>query len=93
LTVEDPEGHELDALRALGASFAARRVLEIGCGDGRLTRHYAEQAASVVAIDPDADAIADFRRQFPAFDARAVGIDDLVLPDHSVDIALFAWSL
>ena len=27
------------------------RVLEIGCGDGRLTRKYAEKAAGVVGID------------------------------------------
>lgn len=47
----DPEGEELDALRAL-APVDGLRVLELGCGDGRLTFRYAEPAASVLA-QPD----------------------------------------
>jgi 16S rRNA A1518/A1519 N6-dimethyltransferase RsmA/KsgA/DIM1 with predicted DNA glycosylase/AP lyase activity len=89
---EDPEGHEIEALDAV-VSFAARRVVEIGCGDGRLTRHYASLADSVTAIDPDADAVADLARCLPTVDARAVGVDGLVLAPQSVDIVLFAWSL
>ena len=91
--VEDPEEHEIAALRAAGASFASCRVLEIGCGDGRLTRRYALDAASIVAIDPDGDAIEELRRSLPGVDARAMGVEDLVLPDRTVDIVLFAWSL
>jgi 16S rRNA A1518/A1519 N6-dimethyltransferase RsmA/KsgA/DIM1 with predicted DNA glycosylase/AP lyase activity len=89
---EDPEGNETAALDAL-ASFVSRRVVEIGCGDGRLTGHYAPVAGSVVAIDPDADAVADLAREWPAVDARAIGVEALVLPRHSVDIVLFSWSL
>jgi len=89
---EDPEGNETAALDAL-ASFASRRVVEIGCGDGRLTSHYAHIAGSVLAIDPDADAVADLARELPAVDARVIGFDELVLPPESVDIVLFAWSL
>jgi 16S rRNA A1518/A1519 N6-dimethyltransferase RsmA/KsgA/DIM1 with predicted DNA glycosylase/AP lyase activity len=89
---EDPEGHEIVALAAT-VSFASRRVIEIGCGDGRLTRRYAHSAASVTAIDPDARAVADLARELPQVDARAVGIDGLVLPPQSADIVLFAWSL
>jgi 16S rRNA A1518/A1519 N6-dimethyltransferase RsmA/KsgA/DIM1 with predicted DNA glycosylase/AP lyase activity len=91
--VEDPEDHELAALDAVAVSFASRRVLEIGCGDGRLTKRYAADAASVVAIDPDADAIAELRRELPGVDARAIGVEELDLADHSVDVVLFAWSL
>jgi 16S rRNA A1518/A1519 N6-dimethyltransferase RsmA/KsgA/DIM1 with predicted DNA glycosylase/AP lyase activity len=93
LIVEDPEEHERAALDALGPSFAACRVLEIGCGDGRLTRRFAAVASSVIAIDPDADAIGELRSALPRVDARAVGIADLHLPDASVDIVLFSWSL
>ena len=31
--------------------------------------------------------------QFPTVDARAVSFADFELPPHSVDVALFAWSL
>lgn len=90
---EDPEGHEVAALARVVPSFAGLHVLEIGCGDGRLTRRYASHAASVMAIDPDPEAINDLRRELPGVDARALGVEDLRLPPHSVDLVLFAWSL
>jgi 16S rRNA A1518/A1519 N6-dimethyltransferase RsmA/KsgA/DIM1 with predicted DNA glycosylase/AP lyase activity len=89
---EDPEGHETAALDGL-VSFASCRVVEIGCGDGRLTSHYARSARSVIAIDPDAEAIAELAREMPTVDARAIGADELLLPAQSVDVVLFAWSL
>jgi 16S rRNA A1518/A1519 N6-dimethyltransferase RsmA/KsgA/DIM1 with predicted DNA glycosylase/AP lyase activity len=89
---EDPEGHEIAALDAV-VSFASRRVVEIGCGDGRLTRRYAHIARSVTAIDPDADAVADLMRDLPMVNARAAGIDECVLDPASADVVLFAWSL
>ena len=90
---EDPEGFEIDALDAVVPSFASLRVVEIGCGDGRLTRRYAQTAQSVIAIDPDAAAIAKLAAELPHVDARAISVDELVLPPQSVDIVLFAWSL
>jgi 16S rRNA A1518/A1519 N6-dimethyltransferase RsmA/KsgA/DIM1 with predicted DNA glycosylase/AP lyase activity len=90
---EDPEEHEIAALGAMAASFAGCRVVEIGCGDGRLTRRYAHAAESVLAIDSDADAVARLAGTLPNVDARAIGVDQLVLPPQSVDIVLFAWSL
>jgi ribosomal protein L11 methylase PrmA len=52
----DPEGAHLAALRRLGA-FVGRRVLEFGCGDGRLTLGIAPAAESVFAFDADAEAV------------------------------------
>jgi 2-polyprenyl-3-methyl-5-hydroxy-6-metoxy-1,4-benzoquinol methylase len=89
---EDPEGHEIAALDGW-VSFASCQVVEIGCGDGRMTSRYARSARSVIAIDPDAEAIAELARELPAVDARAIGVDELVLPPQSVDLVLFAWSL
>ena len=91
--VEDPEGHERAALTRMLPSFAGLRVLEIGAGDGRLTRRYAAGTVSIVAIDPEADDIAVLRDELPEVDARAIGVEDLVLPDASIDVVLFAWSL
>jgi 16S rRNA A1518/A1519 N6-dimethyltransferase RsmA/KsgA/DIM1 with predicted DNA glycosylase/AP lyase activity len=90
---EDPEGHETTALDAV-VSFSGRRVLEIGCGDGRLTARYSSRAASVIAIDPDAEAVAALAdERLPNVDARALPVDQIDLPPHSIDVVLFAWSL
>ena len=90
---EDPEGNEARALSRMVPSFTGLRVLEVGCGDGRVTRHFATDALSVVAIDPDADAIAALQADWPAVDARAIGVADLELPPRSIDVAIFSWSL
>jgi 16S rRNA A1518/A1519 N6-dimethyltransferase RsmA/KsgA/DIM1 with predicted DNA glycosylase/AP lyase activity len=55
--VLDPEGAHLAALRRL-QDFTGARVVEVGSGDGRLTPGIAERAASVLAFDPDEDAVA-----------------------------------
>ena len=91
--LEDPEQNESRALFRMVPSFAGLRVLEIGCGDGRVTRLYAGSAAAVVAIDPKAESIEALRADWPAVDARAIGIEDLHLPAHSFDAVIFSWSL
>jgi 16S rRNA A1518/A1519 N6-dimethyltransferase RsmA/KsgA/DIM1 with predicted DNA glycosylase/AP lyase activity len=90
---EDPELHEIAALEAVVPSFRGCRVLEIGCGNGRLTRRYSLTTKSVIAIDPNEDAIARLAGTLPNVDARALGVDELALSPNSVDIVLFAWSL
>ena len=90
---EDPEGYEIQALAGT-VSFAGRRVLEIGCGEGRLTARYAADAAQVIAIDSDAEAVAALAaEQIPNVVARALGVEQLDVPPHSADVVLFAWSL
>jgi 2-polyprenyl-3-methyl-5-hydroxy-6-metoxy-1,4-benzoquinol methylase len=93
----DPEGAHLDALHRL-ADFAGQRVLELGCGDGRLTVPIAREAASVLAFDPDAASIEEARDSLPAELAAKVeyrvasGVEVEVEP-HTFDLALFSWSL
>ena len=77
MVVIDPEQHELLAVTERLPAVPGR-VLEIGCGDGRLTRRYSPRAASVVAIDPDASLIAAFRE---------AGVDPNVEPPHPSDPA------
>jgi ubiquinone/menaquinone biosynthesis C-methylase UbiE len=94
---QDPERAEVLALETMLPDLLGRRVLEIGCGDGRLTRRYAERAGSVLAIDPDPARIAAFEHDKPIgrVAARAAGIldADLNLPDRSFDVIIFSWSL
>lgn len=61
----DPENSERRALFEL-ADFSDKHVLEIGCGDGRLTWRYAEKAAHVTAIEPNTEQIALAREQLPS---------------------------
>lgn len=93
----DPEGRELLALAAMAPDLAGRRVLEVGCGDGRLTRRYAHRAGTVLAIDPDPSRIAALERDRPAgrVTARTAGFldEDLNLAPRSFDAIVFAWSL
>jgi predicted RNA methylase len=64
MPILDPEGAHPAALQRLG-DFAGRRVLEMGCGEGRLTLGIAADAAHVFAFDPDTDALAPGMRCQP----------------------------
>src|SRR4051812_17713965 len=95
--VLDPEGARIAALRRL-SDFRGQRVLELGCGDGRLTRAIAPEAASVLAFDPDADAIERARRSLPAALAERISFRcasgrDIELEHSTFDLVFFSWSL
>lgn len=93
----DPEGVELRTLRRL-APVDGLRVLELGCGEGRLTFQLARAAASVVAVDPDEERVVSARRSLPLELAgkvsfRVAGAAEVEAPGRRFDLALFAWSL
>jgi 2-polyprenyl-3-methyl-5-hydroxy-6-metoxy-1,4-benzoquinol methylase len=95
--VLDPEGAHLAALRRL-ADFDGRDVLELGCGDGRLTVGIAADAASVLAFDPDADAVDKARRSLPSDLAERVAYRvasgaEIEIQPTSFDLVVFSWSL
>ena len=96
-SVLDPEGAHLAALRRL-ADFRGCRVLELGCGDGRLTRGIAPYAASVLAFDPDREAVEQARQSLPARFVERVAYrvasgNEIELERHSFDLVVFSWSL
>ncbi len=93
----DPEDTETRALHDY-VDFNSKRVLEIGCGDGRLTWRYADRAASVVAIDPDSDDIATAIEDCPdnlrhKIEFRVARLKELEVPSEKFDLALLSWSL
>ena len=95
--VLDPEGAHLAALRRL-QDFTGARVLEVGCGDGRLTCGIAEHAASLLAFDPDEAAVASARAALPDGLAgrvtyRVDSATDIEIAPASFDIVLFSWTL
>jgi ubiquinone/menaquinone biosynthesis C-methylase UbiE len=95
--VLDPEGAHRAALRRLG-DVRGRRVLELGCGEGRLTVDIARDAAHVLAFDPDAEAIERARRSLPAelrerVSYRVASGREIEIERHSFDLTVFSWSL
>jgi ubiquinone/menaquinone biosynthesis C-methylase UbiE len=93
----DPEGAHLAALRRL-ADFRGRRVLELGCGNGRLTLGIATDAAQVLAFDEDGEAVDRARRALPTelrerVVYRVASGKEIDVPQHSFDLVVFSWSL
>lgn len=93
----DPEGAHLGALRRL-ADFRGARVLEMGCGEGRLTEGIAAEAAFVLAFDPDAEAVEKGRKALSADVADRVSFlvasaEQLEIAPGSFDLVVFSWSL
>jgi 2-polyprenyl-3-methyl-5-hydroxy-6-metoxy-1,4-benzoquinol methylase len=93
----DPEQGHLEALRRLG-DFRDQRILELGCGDGRLTIPIAAEAAFVFAFDPDEEAVESARHSLPSELANRVAYevasgDQIEIEPTSFDLALFSWSL
>ena len=91
----DPERNEPAALTRIGARFDGARVLEIGCGDGRLTAMYARHARSVVAIDPDSLAIGEFHEaSWPSHvEALPIAFDRFDASGRGFEVILLSWSL
>jgi 2-polyprenyl-3-methyl-5-hydroxy-6-metoxy-1,4-benzoquinol methylase len=95
--VLDPEGAHLASLRRL-AGFDGLRVLELGCGEGRLTRGIAADGASVLAFDPDEERVREARATFPAglagrVEFRVASAASIEIPRHAFDLVVFSWSL
>jgi 2-polyprenyl-3-methyl-5-hydroxy-6-metoxy-1,4-benzoquinol methylase len=93
----DPEKNEIRALKEM-TYWRGKRVLEIGCGNGRLTRRLANLGAHVDAIDPNKKLIATARKELPARFADRVGYkvrstEDLKYPNQTFDIVVFSWAL
>jgi ubiquinone/menaquinone biosynthesis C-methylase UbiE len=96
-TWQDPDDNELRYFHEF-VDVANLRVLEIGCGEGRLIWRYADSAARVIGIDPDFDRVEDALRECPPALRQKVGIvnaysEALPFPREQFDRAILAWSL
>ena len=95
----DPENNETRALLDM-VDFSGQHVLEIGCGDGSKTLRYADKAARVTAIDPDAKQIALAREQLSSqlqdrIEFHNIAFEDFAVtcPPATFNIVILAESL
>ena len=97
-TQTDTEGNEKKYLHKFaGFAGSRKRVLEIGCGEGRLTWKYARETSSTIGIDLDADALrvatldrpSDLESKVHFSLARS---EQLPFSNQTFDMVVLAWS-
>lgn len=96
--IENPRGADTDFYLGLAAELDARRIVDLGCGTGLLTRDFAAPGREVFGVDP-ASAMLAFAQQQPGAervnwiesDAAALGnlaADLLVMTGHVAQVFL-----
>ena len=65
-------GVETSAIAEL-VSLDGKRVLDVGCGEGRLTTFAAQRAATVYAFDPNTEDVAAARRSLTSEQRKRFG--------------------
>jgi ubiquinone/menaquinone biosynthesis C-methylase UbiE len=94
----DPDQAEVRALRR-AADWRAKQVLEIGCGDGRLTLRLAALGPKhIEACDPNSKLIRQARRVLPRRLAKRVNYwvgsaQKLDVSANEFDLVVFSWVL
>ena len=93
----DPERNESKHLHGF-ADFTNKRVLEVGCGEGRMTWQYARATHTTVGLDPDLEALRIAKVDGP-YDLQnkvhfaCAASEYLPFSKETFDIAVLAWSL
>jgi ubiquinone/menaquinone biosynthesis C-methylase UbiE len=95
-SIRDPECAELNHL-VYACPLTGKNILEIGCGEGKLTRQYEGMPRKLIGIDPE---ISDLRiarqnkttKNHQMFFIQAIG-ENLPFPSQTLDAVIFASSL
>jgi 2-polyprenyl-3-methyl-5-hydroxy-6-metoxy-1,4-benzoquinol methylase len=91
----DREGAEPSVIAEV-VDLTGKRVLDVGCGRGRLTEFAAATAAEVLAFDPDPEAVDEARARVSASSNvrfAVCGAEELPADERGFDVALCGWSL
>ena len=98
MTVQkDAEQNESKYLHTF-ADFRNKRVLEVGCGEGRMTWKYARETRTTIGVDLDTDALRIATVDRPTDLEHKVlfttaASEYLPFSKETFDIAILAWSL
>ena len=93
----DPQRREVRMLERY-VPIEGARLLEIGCGQGRLTRRLATKTDTLLGFDTTYETVKKAHRLIPErqrHSTRVVVASGVQMPfqDRSFDVTLFSWSL
>lgn len=77
----------------LFAELENKNILEIGCGDGRVTAMMVGRPASITAIDTNEESLISARETVTGVDFQTGSGECLKFPDKSFDVVIFTLSL
>ncbi len=89
---QDRQGLEFAKMRQY-ADFSGKDVLEVGCGNGRVSAMLASLAKTLTAIDPDEVRLKLARANVLGVNFKHGFGEDLEFNDESFDIVAFTFSL
>ncbi len=90
---------KIQRLLEKSVDYDGKRVIDIGCGDGKLALSIAARTEKTVGIDPDLEDIKLARQNTPTTLADRVEFIDTSIEDFKpktaspFDVALYLWSL
>ena len=74
-------------------SLSNKSVLEIGCGNGRITSFLANKPKSLISIEPDFNKIRDAKAKIPGVIFQMGSGENLAFTNASFDLVIFTLSL
>ncbi|MCF6266699.1 MAG: class I SAM-dependent methyltransferase [Desulfuromusa sp.] len=90
----DPDNKYIQAIHS-HAPLTEATILEIGCGNGRMTGEMAEYATKIIATDLSSEALEQAKKNIAAENIEFLYTPDGTpdLPTHSFDIVIYTLSL
>lgn len=69
-----------------------KRILDVGCGAGRTTKHIDDEGADVIGIDLAPALIARAKELYPDIDFKVMNVLQLAFEDEAFDVVFFSFN-